>query len=244
MSLINRQKNSGGIQSTITTDYLLAPGRYVAVAGSKSNIQQGYIVKDSSAIFSNALPTLDDDAGNITLRFNNITLDSFNYSNKLHSPLLEDEEGISLERLNFDLPTNAAGNWHSAAISAGGATPGYTNSQVFRPDPTNGTETIFRLEEAKFSPDGDGFQDVLLLPYQTDKPGYLANIIVFDVNGRQVKRLARNESLAAEGILKWDGTTDELLKARVGVYVIWIELFEPDGGKILQKLSCVLAGRL
>jgi hypothetical protein len=28
------------------------------------------------------------------------------------------------------------------------------------------------------------------------------------------------------------------------VYVIWIELFEPDGGKILQKLSCVLAGRL
>jgi hypothetical protein len=100
------------------------------------------------------------------------------------------------------------------------------------------------LEEAKFSPDGDGFQDVLLLPYQTDKPGYLANIIVFDVNGRQVKRLARNESLAAEGILKWDGTTDELLKARVGVYVIWIELFEPDGGKVLQKLSCVLAGRL
>ncbi len=119
MVVINRQKTSGGIQSTITADYLLAPGRYVAVAVSKNDIQQRYVVKDSSAIFSNALPTLDDDAGNITLRFNNITLDSFNYSNKLHSPLLEDEEGISLERLNFDLPTNAAGNWHSAAISAG-----------------------------------------------------------------------------------------------------------------------------
>ena len=48
--------------------------------------------------------------------------------------------------------------------------------------------------------------------------------------------------LAAEGILKWDGTTEDLLKARVGVYVIWIELFEPDGGKVVQKLSCVLAG--
>ncbi|MDX2071319.1 MAG: Ig-like domain-containing protein [Haliscomenobacter sp.] len=244
MSLINRQKTSGSIQSSITTDYLLAPGRYVAVAGSKNDIQQRYVVKDSSAIFSNALPSLDDDAGNITLRFNNLTLDSFNYNNKLHSPLLDDEEGISLERLNFDLPTNTAGNWHSAAIAAGGATPGYTNSQVFRPDPTNGAETVFRLEEAKFSPDGDGFQDVLLLPYQTNSPGYLANIIVFDVNGRQVKRLARNESLAAEGILKWDGTTDELLKARVGVYVIWVELFEPGGKKVLQKLSCVLAGRL
>ena len=83
-----------------------------------------------------------------------------------------------------------------------------------------------------------------MLPYQTNTQGYLANIIVFDINGRQVKRLVRNESLAAEGILKWDGTTDELLKARVGVYVIWIELFEPGGGKVLQKLSCVLAGKL
>ncbi len=244
MILINRQKPLGGIRSPITADYLLAPGRYVAVAVAKNDIQRRYVIKDSSAIFSNALPTLDDDAGNITLRFNNITLDSFNYSNKLHSPLLEDEQGISLERLNFDLPTNAAGNWHSAAISAGGATPGYTNSQVFRPDPANAAETVFRLEETKFSPDGDGFQDVLLLPYQTNTPGYLANIIVFDINGRQVKRLSRNESLAAEGILKWDGTTDELLKARVGVYVIWVELFEPDGGKVLQKLSCVLAGKL
>lgn len=243
MLLINRQKTSGGIQSTITSDYLLAPGRYAAVAGSKADIQQRYIVKDSAAIFGNALPTLDDDAGNITLRFNNITLDSFNYSNDLHSPLLDDEEGVSLERLNFDLPTNSAGNWHSAAISAGGATPGYTNSQVYRPGTPQG-DAVFRLDEAKFSPDGDGFQDVLLLPYQTNAPGYLANIIVFDVNGRPVKRLARSESLASEGILKWDGTTDELLKARVGVYVIWVELFEPGGGKSVQKLSCVLAGML
>lgn len=243
MLLINRQKTSGGIQSTITSDYLLAPGRYAAVAGSKADIQQRYIIKDSAAIFSNTLPTLDDDAGNITLRFNNITLDSFNYSKDLHSPLLDDEEGVSLERLNFELPTNSSGNWHSAAISAGGATPGYTNSQAYRPGAPQG-DAVFRLDEAKFSPDGDGFQDVLLLPYQTNTPGYLANIIVFDVNGRPVKRLTRSESLASEGILKWDGTTDELLKARVGVYVIWIELFEPGGGKSVQKLSCVLAGRL
>lgn len=243
MLLINRQKTSGGIQSTITADYLLAPGRYAAVAGSKADIQQRYIIKDSAAIFSNALPTLDDDAGNITLRFNNITLDSFNYTKDLHSPLLDDEEGVSLERLNFDLPTNSSGNWHSAAISAGGATPGYTNSQVYRPGAPQG-DAVFRLDEAKFSPDGDGFQDVLLLPYQTNAPGYLANIIVFDVNGRPVKRLARSESLANEGILKWDGTTDELLKARVGVYVIWVEVFEPGGGKSVQKLSCVLAGKL
>jgi hypothetical protein len=243
MLLINRQKTSGSIQSSVSTDYLLAPGRYLAIAESVQDLKQHFIIKDSLALLRNALPTLEDKEGNITLLYNNVRLDSFNYSSKLHSPLLDDEEGVSLERLNFELPTNASGNWHSAATSAGSATPGYTNSQLFSPGTSTG-ESIFRLEEAKFSPDGDGFQDVLLLPYQTDKPGYLANIIVFDVNARPVKRLARNESLATEGVLKWDGSTDELLRARIGLYVVWIELFEPNGNKSLQKLSCVLAGRL
>ena len=240
--LINRQKTTGSIQSVVNSDYLLAPGRYVAIAESTTDVQQRYLIKDPAALLRNTLPTLEDSEGNITVAYNGISLDSFNYSKDLHSPLLDDEEGVSLERLSFELPTNAVGNWHSAATTAGSATPGYTNSQIFRPGAPEG-EAVFRIDEGKFSPDGDGFQDVLLLPYQTNAPGYLANIIVFDVNGRQVKRLARNEALAAEGILKWDGTTDELLKARVGVYVVWIELFEPKGNKSLQKLTCVLAGR-
>jgi len=240
--LINRQKTTGGIQSLVGSNYLLAPGRYVAIAESSADVRQRYIIKDSTALLKNALPTLEADQGNITLQYNGVSLDSFNYSNKLHSPLLDQERGVSLERLNFDLPTNAAGNWHSAATSAGSATPGYTNSQIFRPTESN-AEAVFRIEESKFSPDGDGFQDILLLPYQTNAPGYLANISIFDINGRPVKRLARNESLSAEGILKWDGTTDELLKARIGVYVVWVELFEPQGNKSQQKLTCVLAGK-
>ena len=240
--LINRQKTTGGIQSLVGSNYLLAPGRYVAIAESTTDIRQRYIIKDSTALLKNTLPTLEADQGNITLQYNGVSLDSFNYSNKLHSPLLDQERGVSLERLNFDLPTNAAGNWHSAAISAGSATPGYTNSQIFRPTEPD-AEAVFRIEESKFSPDGDGFQDILLLPYQTNAPGYLANISIFDINGRPVKRLARNESLSAEGILKWDGTTDELLKARIGVYVVWVELFEPQGNKSQQKLTCVLAGK-
>lgn len=240
--LINRQKTTGGIQSLVGSNYLLAPGRYVAIAESSADIRQRYIIKDSTALLKNTLPTLEADQGNITLQYNGVSLDSFNYSNKLHSPLLDQERGVSLERLNFDLPTNAAGNWHSAATSAGSATPGYTNSQIFRPTESN-AEAVFRIEESKFSPDGDGFQDILLLPYQTNAPGYLANISIFDINGRPVKRLARNESLSAEGILKWDGTTDELLKARIGVYVVWVELFEPQGNKSQQKLTCVLAGK-
>ena len=240
--LINRQKTTGGIQSLVGSNYLLAPGRYVAIAESSADVRQRYMIKDSTALLKNNLPTLEADQGNITLQYNGVSLDSFNYSNKLHSPLLDQERGVSLERLNFDLPTNAAGNWHSAAISAGSATPGYTNSQIFRPSESS-AEAVFRIEDSKFSPDGDGFQDILLLPYQTNAPGYLANISIFDINGRPVKRLARNESLSAEGILKWDGTTDELLKARIGVYVVWVELFEPQGNKSQQKLTCVLAGK-
>ena len=58
-----------------------------------------------------------------------------------------------------------------------------------------------------------------------DKLGYTANIKIFDANGRLVRDLAKNELLNIEGSLKWDGSTDSQIKARIGIYVFWIELF-------------------
>ena len=59
-----------------------------------------------------------------------------------------------------------------------------------------------------------------------------------------VKRLIDNESLAAQGNFKWDGTTDDGTKARIGIYVVWTELFSPAGRIEQNKSTCVLAGKL
>ncbi len=242
MNLINRQKNSGSNQATITTPYLLLPGKYVAISSNTRDVQTRFLIRDSSAFLNNSLPTLDDNQGNITLQWNGITLDSFNYTNKLHNALLDNEEGVSLERLSVDLPTNSSGNWHSAASTVKGATPGYENSQAFPLELPTGPE-IFKLEETTFSPDDDGYKDVLTLPYRAPSPDFLANIRIFDALGRPTRILAQNLSIGNEGVLKWDGATDDNQKARMGIYIVWVELFEPGGKKTIQKLTCVLAGR-
>jgi hypothetical protein len=51
-------------------------------------------------------------------------LDELGYDAKWHFPLLADPEGVSLERIDYNLPTQDPFNWHSAATSSGYGTPG------------------------------------------------------------------------------------------------------------------------
>lgn len=243
LKLLNRQKTSGTIETTFTVPFLLLPGEFVALANSREDVLGRYFAENPSRVLTQALPTLEAEEGNLTLQLAGVTLDSFNYSDDLHHPLLASDRGVALERLSNTLPTNSPGNWHSAATTKGGATPGYRNSQFFPVDLPS-QSTFFELPEKVLSPDGDGFQDVLLLPYRTDQPDYLANIRIFDAQGRLTRVLTQNEALGNSGALKWDGATDDNQRARLGVYVIWIELFQPGGTKKVEKLTCVVAGRL
>lgn len=237
----NAQKNTGAIQSRITTGYLLFPGAYVALTDDPADIRMRYPVPDTAILLANDLPTLEADAGNVTLYVQSTVLDAFNYAEDLHNPLLDNERGVSLERLSPMLPTQASGNWHSAAAEAGFATPGYRNSQFF-PQGESST-SVFQLRRRTFSPDGDGFEDVLVLDYQTDRSGYLASVRIFDAEGRPIRELTRNELLAAEGRLKWDGTRDNGERARTGLYLLWIDVFTPEGDRETIKEYCVLASR-
>ena len=192
--------------------------------------------------YSKKLPTLEDKSGNVTFSLNGTVIDSAGYSEDQHFPLLDDKQGVSLERIDPDSPASNPGNWHSAASTAGFATPGYENSQLTPIVPTG--SNIISIPNRTFSPDGDGFEDVLVIQYAVDQPGYLINIQIFDAYGRLVRKLVQNTLLASEGSFKWDGTTTERTKARIGVYVLWIELFTPEGRIERSKESVVLAGKL
>lgn len=239
--LRNEQRTTGAVQSRISTGYLLFPGTYIALTDDPADILARYPVPDSAILRANDLPTLTADAGNVTLYSGTTVLDAFDYSEEFHNALLDNERGVSLERLSPMLPTQSAGNWHSAAAQSGFATPGYRNSQFFPPGEA-GT-TVFTLNQRTFSPDGDGFADLLLLDYQTDQSGYLASIRIFDAEGRPVRELARNQLLATEGRLKWDGSRDNGERARTGMYLLWIDVFTPTGERKVVKEYCVLANR-
>jgi hypothetical protein len=238
----NAAKLTGNIRETITQDYLLFPGEYVVLTEEPLDISTRFFVERPEALLENDLPTFEDKEGNVTLRFDGITIDSFDYEERFHFPLLNDKDGVSLERLSAEAPTQDEGNWHSAASTVGFGTPTYQNSQFF-PQNTQLEQTI-TLANTTFSPDGDGFEDVLVINYQTDAPGYTLNVRIFDSNGREVRQLLNNEILADSGTFQWDGTTTAPSKPRIGIYIIWFELFSPDGKIERDKKACVLAGQL
>jgi hypothetical protein len=168
-------------------------------------------------------------------------VDRFDYLEDYHFPLLNTFDGVSLERLSYTRPTNERGNWSSASERVGFATPGYVNSQFL---PEGRASAQFELQDEVFSPDNDGFEDVLLINYALDGPDYLATIRIYDSTGRLIRGLTNNLLLGTGGTLSWDGTTDDRSKARIGPHIILIEIFNPAGKTETFKVPCIVAGNL
>lgn len=242
LTIENIEKLSGNISQAIETDFLIFPGTYVVITANPEDIMTRYRTGGTEVFLENTLPTLEAGAGNVTLKMGDIRIDSYSYSADQHLSLLDNERGVSLERISFNVSTDDPDNWHSAAATVGFATPGLENSQFFNLE--NSIDQMILIPEKTISPDGDGFRDVLLVQYETDQPGYVLNARIFDVEGREVFELAKNELLGNRGTLKWDGITNESSRARIGIYIIWFELFDLNGGVTTQKQTIAVAGNL
>lgn len=246
LRLANRAPDGSSDIEEIETNYLLFPGEYAALSANPNDIRQRYFTPVPEALLENELPSLPDDAGNLSLiNAAFVAIDSVDYTEDWHSALLRDRNGISLERIRPGGPSQSPANWHSASGAAGYATPTGPNSQLRdAPVPANDADKLFRITESVFSPDGDGYRDVLLIEYDQPEPGYAANIVIFDAQGREVISLGRRELLAGAGAFLWEGATADGQKARIGIYVVQIEYYHPNGDTRRETHTCVLAGQL
>ncbi len=232
---------------TIAGDIVLESGHYICITKDTSKLINDYFIPDSSFLYQNDLPPFDDDMGNVSLRyFNNstgtyITIDSFDYSEEMHSDFLNKVEGVSLERKNPYLATQDSFNWTSAATITGGATPGYKNSSFYSIN--NDIKDNFQLVNTVFSPDFDGIDDELKLEYSLEKDNILTNIYIFDSKGRFIKKLVNNESLSKHGIITWNGYIDGK-KMPVGVYILYIDTIDVEGNSNKYKIAFILAQKL
>ena len=170
-----------------------------------------------------------------------LLIDVIQYNEDQHFTLLQDVNGVSLERVSSERPSTDPSNFHSASETVGFATPGYENSQAFENIRFSGEISI---EPDIFSPDNDGFQDLLHINYQFSSPGFVASVSIFDRNGRLIKRLVQNELLGSSGTFSWDGITDDNLKARIGIYIVLIEAFNTNGNQEVFKEVITVAGNL
>jgi len=150
-------------------------------------------------------------------------------------------DGVSLERIDYDRPSNDVTNWHSAAESVGFATPGIENSQFLLTINSNSEITI---NPKIFSPNNDGIDDFVNISYHFARNGLVANVIIYDTKGRLIKNLIQNELLGVEGTFTWDGISNNNEKAKIGIYIIYIEVFNEDGTVNSFKRTVVLGGNL
>ena len=189
-----------------------------------------------------ALPSYNDDEGAAAIAdFSLSVIDQFNYKDDYHYPILNDKEGASLERISFGIATQNKTNWHTAAQTVHYGTPGYKNSQSITSEQGNDELTI---SPEVFSPDNDGYNDVLSISYNLPETGYAATVRIYDGDGRLVKDVANNELISPTGTFIWDGISNTNEKARIGIYVIFMEAVNSNGDKKKFKKSCVVAGKL
>src|SRR5690606_17158201 len=100
------------------------------------------------------------------------------------------------------------------------------------------------LTSKTFSPDGDGYEDRLEINYRLPEGGFMANIDIYTDHGRLVKKLLRNQSLASQGTIYWDGLSDANARLPIGMYVAVIEVYNANGVRKIFRKSFVLAARL
>lgn len=211
-----------------STDLLLAPGGYLALTEDVDALLGDYLSACKASVFAvGDLPSLNDDAGSIAIASDDgHLLDSFKYSKDLHSVFINDPEGVSLERISFIVATNDTQNWKSGSTLSGYASPGCPNSNS-----RNGPVTLvnpIEVEPEVFVP-FNGQPDFVLIHFEFDHGGYVANVNVLDASGHQVKQLANNEILGANGAFRWDGDNEDGVKARVGYYVVSFEVYDDTG---------------
>ncbi|MCD6018190.1 MAG: hypothetical protein K0S53_1311 [Bacteroidetes bacterium] len=236
---------TGALEDTeiITEEgFLLFPESYLVISENGTAIKQQYSTPNPNGFLDIAdLPSMNTDDDVVTLSDASFTvIDNFKYTSKMHFPLLVGTKGVSLERIDFNRPTEDKTNWNSASEGVGFATPAYRNSQYLQADGGSGVS----IQNPLFSPDNDGYNDVLNISYKLDESGKAANIFIYDSRGRQVRHLVRNEQLSIEGVISWNGINDDNEKAPIGIYVVYVELFNLDGKINKYKLSCTLAGKL
>ncbi|MDQ7949241.1 MAG: lamin tail domain-containing protein [Pedobacter sp.] len=226
---------------TISTVSVYMPAKsYWVLTSDPSLVKQHYVAKFPHQFVQMAMPAYNNDKGTVFLLDAAKELEHVSYTDQLHHALLRNVDGVSLERIDLEKPADAPGNFLSAALVLGGATPTYRNSQMEQPLVNN----TVSLANKVFSPDGDGFEDELKIDYKFANSGNLATVNIYTEKGILVRRLKQNTSIATEGSFFWDGKNDAGQSSGVGIYIIRFETFALNGKAESYKKIGVLAAKL
>lgn len=222
---------------------LLMPGDYLLLSKDQTVVKKEYKAEYPYSFWDmSSMVDIANAGGTIALTDKSFTIiDRFTFDESFHFALIKDLDGVALERINYNRPTQDKTNWNSAASAVGYGTPGYRNSQFMMEKPA---DDEISLDPEIFSPDNDGYNDVLNINYKFDAPGYMISFSIFDDVGRLTRKLISSQLAGTEGTVTWNGITDTNDRARVGIYILLVEIMDLQGKKKSYKKPLVVATRL
>ncbi len=228
----------------ITIDhFLIAPKQFIVLTEDPEILNNHYPgIETKNTLRVDDLPSFNDDEGKVMLTHENgQIIDLVEYNEDYHSAFLNDLEGVSLERISYEGPSNDPDNWQSAASTAGFATPGSINSQYYASENSNEEITI---EPRVFDPGNNGFHDFTIIKCRFSTPGNMASIQILDAAGRQIKTIISHQSIGTEEDFKWEGLDDRGREVRMGPYIVYVELYNSSGDRKLIRKKVVVGSQL
>ena len=212
----------------VSSGYQLFPNKYLAICYNKQLTIEQYTPKEDYNLISNdSLPNFNNSEGVIYLTTKSFQIiDKFSYHESMHTPFLQNFDGVSLEKIDFDLETQNNMHWKSAAQSVGFATPGYQNSHfVEMIDSLN----LFEINPEVFSPNGDGYEDFVVFKPNFSQEDQRITISIFNTMGDLVKIVVNNQIGSPNTLYTWDGSDLRGLLSPTGIYIAKCEIWSLEG---------------
>jgi hypothetical protein len=240
LSLVSGTGDEGEGVPLAEKPLILKPFDYVAVTPEPAVLAAEYPKSVSSRFLKAALPPLNNDQGDVALLGPmGKPLDFVVYSATMHSVFLKNKDGVSLERISFNVPAADIENWKSATSTSDFATPGYSNSNMI----SDGTEDGFSINPEIFLPIY-GQPDYTRIEYQLTSPGNMCTVRILNPQGIEIKTITENALLGTEGFFQWEGDRSDGSRARIGPYLVWIEVYDSEGRVTYVRKRVVIAARL
>lgn len=223
-------------QSYALPTYLLYPDSVVAITKDSTLLCSQYKCKNPKNILEieKMLP-LPNESGFIKLICDTAIIDTLYYREDMHHILLNNVEGLSLERTydNF---------WQSASTIIR-ATPGYENSRInINNELDNFSEDeidVFKLLSSSIHVYNPEFPENLVLQYRLEFPQRVS-VKVYSLNGYPVYTIIDSELLSNEGELYWDGRGENSEILPVGLYVLVVEMYAENTTHSVRKLPIAI----
>jgi hypothetical protein len=246
----NDRATSSGVNSFVISDsaMMVLSGGFAVVAADSTvcnifpNLRSPHPDISLSILNRSGGFSFNNDGDAVVLKdLTGQTIDSVAYLPRWHHPDVVDTRGRSLERINPNIATNDPRNWSTCTNIVGG-TPGKINSVMTTSAVSN---SAISISPNPFSPDGDGFEDYCIIHYNLPMHTSTLNIKIYDIKGRCIRTLANGGLAGTQGEIIWDGLDESRQRARIGVYVVYLEAIDRSSGRVERaKAVAVVATKL